>query len=345
MAGRLPCMFTEAYFLILIGILNIHASQNAYQWASAPTSLCFTPSSAEQYDESFTIATFIFVPASEKYLIEYSTCLRHHLIEYALKHGITICVLTSIGGPIDSSRPASWSKIPYLRSLLPTTDYLMWIDADAVITNMDISARNFIPHFTENITVLFSSEFYVDTGQKYKFTEGFPFSRDIGGFLPGVAMRDIDINCGVMIMKESQWLYRMLDEAYNEKQNLNHPHWEQHAILEIKNRKPHIFLVHAKILPCWEMNSLDRKRSVEPNPCFWEEGDFIMHYAGGDRLNSIKYPIVAKKMGCTIIAPEHFHREHFLFEKNRLFPAKNKEFILPFFMIRDRVFFSWISFH
>lgn len=63
--------------------------------------------------------------------------------QYAEKHGYTLQVHTEL---LDTSRHASWSKIPALKLALqdPQFDYVVWMDDDIVITNSDIPLSSFI---------------------------------------------------------------------------------------------------------------------------------------------------------------------------------------------------------
>ena len=54
--------------------------------------------------------------------------------EYAEKHGYTRITDETV---YDAIRPYSWYKIKITKKYLKDYDYLVWIDADVMITNQD----------------------------------------------------------------------------------------------------------------------------------------------------------------------------------------------------------------
>ncbi|GFR48743.1 hypothetical protein Agub_g10701 [Astrephomene gubernaculifera] len=62
--------------------------------------------------------------------------------EYALRHGYTYVDASEL---LDASRPASWSKIPAVLSVLDSYDWVFWLDADTLITNMSLPLETLLP--------------------------------------------------------------------------------------------------------------------------------------------------------------------------------------------------------
>lgn len=54
--------------------------------------------------------------------------------KYASLHGYS---LVSFGQKLDQSRPAAWSKILAIESVIRSSDLVAWMDADAVVVDMD----------------------------------------------------------------------------------------------------------------------------------------------------------------------------------------------------------------
>eukprot|EP00198_Chlamydomonas_reinhardtii_P000258 XP_001689593.1 protein with potential galactosyl transferase activity [Chlamydomonas reinhardtii] len=62
--------------------------------------------------------------------------------EYAALHGYTYA---DASGLMDASRPASWSKILAVLSALDAYDWVMWVDADILITNTSMPLERLLP--------------------------------------------------------------------------------------------------------------------------------------------------------------------------------------------------------
>ncbi|KXZ46638.1 hypothetical protein GPECTOR_42g849 [Gonium pectorale] len=62
---------------------------------------------------------------------------------YAALHGYTFVDASEL---LDASRPASWSKIPAVLSVLDSYDWVFWNDADTVITNTSLPLEALLPY-------------------------------------------------------------------------------------------------------------------------------------------------------------------------------------------------------
>lgn len=57
---------------------------------------------------------------------------RRTFVPFARRHGYSLHLHTE---PIDRTRPAPWSKIPIIRSLLEDNDEVLWLDSDLMIVD------------------------------------------------------------------------------------------------------------------------------------------------------------------------------------------------------------------
>lgn len=183
---------------------------------------------------------------------------------YCDKHGYDFFVLSE---SMDTSRPIPWSKIKLLQEILSNKEYkwVFWTDADAVVTNFAYPLEDIID---ENYDLIITT--------------------DLNG-----------INSGHMLLKNSEWSAQFLETVYSHTECINHPWWEQMAIiLEIQNNPE--TQKRTKIFPQRVMNS------YVPEVMFWcndplrthyQRGDFIVHFAScpKERLLDlmIKYSSIA----------------------------------------------------
>jgi hypothetical protein len=105
---------------------------------------------------------------------------------------------------LDATRPASWSKILAIQSVLPRYDWVFWCDADAVLWNAASGLRQFIAA-AGSADVIFQAN---HNGP----------------------------NAGLFFVRNSPWSLQFLHEVYRQEQFLDHPWWENAAILELLER-------------------------------------------------------------------------------------------------------------
>ena len=159
-------------------------------------------------------------------------------VDYARKHGYEYI------GTLLEKRPneyPAWAKVRLLLDVLPTVDRLLWIDADAFISNPEISLSN-IQHI-----------------------DGLTASRDWG-----VDASPCDFSSAGMIITRKA--LPLIEAAAKKTQWANVPLWDQNALreasLEFKS------LLH--VLPRRILNAVPQELlplAMEP----WQEGDFICH--------------------------------------------------------------------
>lgn len=167
---------------------------------------------------------------------------------YAEKYGYGFAAYDKV---IDDSRPASWSKIPALAENFEDNDWLLWIDADAAIMNMEIKLEELID-------------------ERFDFI----LTSDING-----------ANCGVFLLKCSQYMEMMLDVIWDSKEFINHKWWEQGAVHEL--------LKYDKRFK--EATLFLRKDKLNSYYHDYEKGDFILHLPGTH--NDTRYMIFKDMLG------------------------------------------------
>jgi hypothetical protein len=146
---------------------------------------------------------------------------------------------------VDFTRPLAWSKIPLLlMHIKDNFDYLVWIDGDSYIMNMEIELESIIDTYTcdKDITI----------AQDFK--------------LP---------NTGVMIIKNTKWAKKFLELIYDQTQFINSSTWEQDAFLYLHEHNVSDSKNHINILPLYHQTKLNSYwYNYNYNDCF------ILHFPG-----------------------------------------------------------------
>jgi hypothetical protein len=163
--------------------------------------------------------------------------------EYAQKHGYTAIRQT---GTKEEYRAAPWNKIAVLRQAMQCDwcEWLMWLDADAVIANMDVTIESIIAQIPNGKEVAFGTD-------------------------------DNGLCTGVFLIRNSPWSRSFLEAVWFLKDvNFEHEYgdgrrWEQNCI---KALAKHFKSVGERIylFPQRWMNSYEEH---------FQDGDFILHLA------------------------------------------------------------------
>ena len=74
---------------------------------------------------------------------EYLALTRPTLENYAARHGYELRI--PVSDPAPERAHKQWSKVAFINQLLPTCDLLVWIDADAAITDDSIDIATVLP--------------------------------------------------------------------------------------------------------------------------------------------------------------------------------------------------------
>jgi hypothetical protein len=169
---------------------------------------------------------------------------------YCDRHGYTWLPCTD---GFDSSRPVAWSKLMFLRRYLPDYDWIMWSDADSLITNPVQRIETLI---RTNADLLLTKD-------------------------------KIGINSGSFLIRNCLWAQLFLDEAWaipahpsyrREYDPLTDRLWENRAFWMLLRHFHH--RCHTRILPQRAINSyLPGLDQTSPRGAY-APGDFVLHLAG-----------------------------------------------------------------
>lgn len=133
----------------------------------------------------------------------YFPIARKPLAAYAERHGYDLVVEER---RIDPQRPISWSKIRILQRLTKTHDFVMWVDADAIVVDASADLEQALPadHF---------------------LALALQASRRRGQ--PPVP------NAGILGMRSGPLADAFLEEVYRQDDLIDHAWWEQAAMLRL----------------------------------------------------------------------------------------------------------------
>ena len=177
---------------------------------------------------------------------------------YAQKHHLNLEVIKDF----DCGRPAPWAKIPLIAAMLNKGyDWVIWIDADALIIRADI---NILDQTKSN------HDLYLTC---HRLSEN---------FLPGMAFSYDVPNTGVMIFKNSDWSKQFLENIWEEESFIHHYWWENAAVMKLLGYE---FLLDTSLAnrPNPEIMShigwLDRDFNSIPGVCCGKN-PMVLHFAG-----------------------------------------------------------------
>jgi len=164
---------------------------------------------------------------------------------YTLRHGYTRITDESA---YDSTRAFSWSKIPLVQKYLSEYDFLIWMDADVLVTNHDIKMEIFI--------AMMKPDAFMFVGHDFQ-----------------------NLNMGIFVIRNCPLAHEFLKDAWNKTEYLDHIWWEQAAVIDLwKNSEK--YQPHMDILPCEHINILNAFHYQISPRVHWLPGDFCIHFAG-----------------------------------------------------------------
>lgn len=168
------------------------------------------------------------------------------ITKYCDKHNIRCSrhILNNI------SRAPSWYKIELILSKFDLgVEYVMWIDADAVITNLNFDIRSIIDPV---------SKIYI--------------AEDING-----------INCGVMIWKRDDRTYDILNKIWSMTEFDNHNWWEQAAFRTLYEQNYNNIQLIVKFVEQYKINSYDYTLyNLEHKQGQFTNESLLIHFPGID---------------------------------------------------------------
>jgi len=194
----------------------------------------------------------VSVFAGEEYRRRLDTCLQSRR-RYCQKNGYDFALM--IDPPVGFDRPASWLRIPFLYRLMQDgcPGKIFFLDADALITNHSIRLEPFFEEMREG-----------NVGKSFYFAED--------------AVRNL--NAGSFFVRASAAAQSILDLIWNLKIYINHPQWENAAIINLYRLQPLVRRLIKVTKDCRKFNSYPKDH---PNHLLywttWEPNDFILHFA------------------------------------------------------------------
>lgn len=154
----------------------------------------------------------------------------------------------------DVFRHPSWSKVLFVKNVLPSFSWIWWLDADAVITNQKIDIRKFLESEKDILVCKDAAE--------------------------------CEFNMGSFFIRNCPFSFWLLDEMWSRTIWSNKPSWEQSALLDIFREgkvgdRMVIFGVRDFNSMCdWYAEKLAGK--VPNEDVQWHVGDFVAHCVGYD---------------------------------------------------------------
>ncbi|KAG0379606.1 hypothetical protein BGX24_012479 [Mortierella sp. AD032] len=146
-------------------------------------------------------------------------------------------------------RQRVWGKIGAIQKVLPHYEWILWMDMDAIVANLDRDAREII---------LQAEQLNKDKANEVSVIVAKP-------------SEDHMLNAGVMLIKNTDWGRRFLMEVQRRKTWYNQrPSYEQGAIRDVIRD------------PLWSSGVYlfdGDDHTMNTFPDFYEQGDFIVHFA------------------------------------------------------------------
>ena len=122
---------------------------------------------------------------------------------YAHRHGWDV-VLSS--EDLEPARPASWAKIRLIRELLPRYDHVFWVDADAIIVDLD---RDVLAETDADSDIWFARH---------------PQERN-----PDATV----LNAGIILARSTGFVEQLLGKVWEATEFIDHNWWENAALLDL----------------------------------------------------------------------------------------------------------------
>src|SRR5262249_6806351 len=120
-------------------------------------------------------------------------------VDYARRHGYDL--MTDV--PMAFDRPHSWLKVPLLQQILERYDFVLWLDADAIIVDAEVDIETVVPRDA------FQAFVVMDNG---------------AGAGPCL---------GVWALRSGDRSRRFLREVWAQEHLVNHKWWEQAAVMQL----------------------------------------------------------------------------------------------------------------
>jgi hypothetical protein len=177
-------------------------------------------------------------------------------INYCIKHNYDLIIDEQV---YDMSRPYPWSKIKLIQKYLYLYEYVVWLDADLLIMNLDTKLESFINPLMNDIYITESNIVNESsTTQEQRIDILLAHDKDI-------------LNTGVMFIRNCEWSYKFFELLYAQEQFINSNLWDQDSFIylyenNINNSKNHIHHIFQITFNSYWYN--------------FEYGQFILHFCG-----------------------------------------------------------------
>jgi|UniRef100_A0A6C0D1M5 hypothetical protein len=174
---------------------------------------------------------------------------RDSKIKYCDKHNYDYIEDESV---YDNTRPIQWSKILLLIKYLQKYDYLVWIDADTMIMNSDITLESIINTYSNGKDFLAC----LDNG--------------------------IVINTGVFFIKNTEYALSILKLIYTQTDFIYHKYWEQGAFIYLHSNNINNLINNTTIL------SPNMQYIFNCSIYKYKAGYFLIHFLGISNLDHLE---------------------------------------------------------
>jgi hypothetical protein len=152
---------------------------------------------------------------------------------YAALHGYDLVLSTE---PIAPERPPAWQKIALARRLLDSYEDVLWIDADAIFLDVSRDVADLVRPGKD----LYLVEHVWEGG------------------------RARSANTGVFLIRATDWSRSFLDRVWAAEQWIDHPWWENAAVLDLLG-----YAVPPDLSPPYKAGTSDLEERVELLPAEW----------------------------------------------------------------------------
>lgn len=194
------------------------------------------------------------VTAHDRNIAEIGALSVHDKQVYCDMHGYSLEVFTD---GFDTTRPAAWSKLHFIKQTLPKYDWVVWMDADLLVMNKTIT----IESYSDNAFDLIMGRYEMN-----------PASID--------PLVHYTIHTGCFIIKNSDWIMDFIPFWYNQDQFRFVHLLEEKAFTWLHATKRGVNQ-HTKLLPLRTFCTMAPHSDIigtKLAECIYRSGDFIMHF-------------------------------------------------------------------
>jgi hypothetical protein len=191
--------------------------------------------------------TICTVALGSEYQAAIAPCVRGTK-EYCARHQYNYLLLKQI--PSNFPRPYAWAKVCLLYYALEHGyKNTMWLDGDALITNVETNLESFLKTLEEQDKSILITKF---------------------GYI---------INTGVFFLRGGWKSKILLNLIWCNRFYISHGWWEQAALMDLMRRHAEVANEEYIEPRPRSFNSHAPELAIDPNTG-WEPGDFIVHFAG-----------------------------------------------------------------